>query len=169
MKKSPLKRIGAKSLETPHQKEQREALAQFKRNHFKSRKNPFGAVGQYHEGEWVPSKWELHCKQILRAMEDAGRIENLRKEILSYTIYNDADEARVEKIEMDFCFYHKELKRECRWDAKPPKTAHTKRGRNYPQKKHASWFVRYEQLKFCQPDYFYQILEKGKVWIGIDI
>lgn len=128
-----------------------------------------GAIGSYYEGEWIPSKWELECKKYLRFLEKAGKIKDLSKETITYTVYNENGESRTEKIEIDFCFFHNELNRPCRWDAKPPKVAHTRQGRRYPQKVHELWKFKFEQLKFCQPDYDYRILEKGRIWRDIDI
>lgn len=122
-----------------------------------------GARGQYFEDEWIPSQWELACRKQLRWMEKAGKVENLRKEVVTFVIYNAEGTPKVLQMEIDLCFFHKDLNRECRWDAKPPKVVHTKWGRRYPQKLHAEWLFKFELLKFCQPNYDYRILEKGRV------
>lgn len=121
-----------------------------------------GAIGSYYEGEWVPSKWELEWKKKLRILENAGKIKDLRKEVITFYIYNEFGEKKSLQIEIDYCFYHVNWKKNCRWDAKPPKVVHTKHGRKYPQKIHSGWLTRFEILKFCEPEHDYRILEKGR-------
>lgn len=128
-----------------------------------------GAIGEYVDGEWIPSQWEKHCKAELMLMFKAGEITEPKKEVVTYKIFNEAGVFLVEQIEIDFCFYHNGLKRHCRWDAKPPRVQHTKHGRRYPQKLHAEWLHKFKHLQFCQPDFNYRILEKGNTWRSIDI
>ena len=129
-----------------------------------------GARGQYYKGEWIPSQWQLECLKILELREKAGEITDLvSQEDVQFKIYNEAGEVLELKINIDFCFFDKSINRRCRWDAKPPKTVHTKHGKKYPQKLHEGWLQRFEILKFCQPDFDYRILEKGKCYEDLDL
>jgi len=129
-----------------------------------------GARGQYYKGEWIPSQWQLECLKLLELRETAGEILDLQSQVdISYTVYNEAGETRSYNINVDFCFFDKNINRHCRWDAKPPKVVHTKSGRKYPQKIHAEWNLKFDQLKFCQPDYDYRILIKGNCYYFSDL
>jgi hypothetical protein len=150
---------------TEAQKQLRDAYRQAKQ---KGRSRS-GARGEYVDGEWIPSQWEKHCKAELMLMYKAGEITEPTKQVITYTLFNEAGVGITEQIEIDFCFYHNNLKRHCRWDAKPPKVAHTKHGKRYPQKLHAEWLHKFKLLQFCEPDFNYRILEKGNTWRGIDI
>lgn len=129
-----------------------------------------GARGQYYKGEWIPSQWQLECLIMLEWRERAGQITDLESQNrIPFTIYNEAGEPLTLEIEIDFCFFDKNINRPCRWDAKPPKVTHTKSGRKYPQKIHADWNTRFDILKHCQPDYDYRILEKGNCYEDLDL
>lgn len=129
-----------------------------------------GARGQYYKGEWIPSQWQLECLKVLELREKAGEIIDLvSQEDIQFKIYNEAGEVLELKINIDFCFFDKSINRRCRWDAKPPKVVYYRSGKAYPQKIHAEWLLRFEILKFCQPDYDYRILEKGKCYEDLDL
>lgn len=168
MKRSGFKR---KAPMTDAQRQVYEAHREVKREMQRLRisRSRTGAIGSYYNGEWIPSKWELECRKKLHWMEKAGEIENLRKDTITFSVFNSGGLEKKLQIEIDFCFYHKGLSRHCRWDAKPPKVVHTRHGRRYPQKIHAGWMERFELLRFCEPDYSYRILEKGNTYEGIDI
>jgi hypothetical protein len=129
-----------------------------------------GARGRYHKGEWIPSKWQLNCLILLEWREKIGEITGLvSQDIIPFTVYNECGIPHQMTIEIDFCFFDKNINRPCRWDAKPPKVSHTRSGRKYPQKLHEAWLQRFELLKFCQPDFDYRILEKGNTWLDTDL
>lgn len=168
VKRSPLKR----KILTPAQEQIREETRRWKMDMKalgqKSRGRS-GALGQYHAGEWIPSRWQLECLKILELREKAGEITNLESQpIIPFTIYNEAGERMDLKIEIDFTFHDKNINRNCRWDAKPPKVVHTKHGRRYPQKLHAEWMLRFKLLQFCQPDFDYRILTKDNCYLETD-
>lgn len=129
-----------------------------------------GARGQYYKGEWIPSVWQLECLRALEWREKAGEIDGLvSQEDIKFKIYNEAGKYLDLCINIDFCFFDKSIKRYCRWDAKPPKIVHTKQGRKYPQKLHEAWLLKFDLLKFIQPDFDYRILEKGNCWKDLDL
>lgn len=129
-----------------------------------------GARGEYHEGVWSSSQWELECKKFCLWRLRAKEISNYRyREIITYEIFRFDGLKITEQIEVDHCFYDEIMKREVRADSKPPKVVHTKQGKRYPWKLHEGWFVRWDQLKIIQPEFEYQIWEKGNCYVGIDI
>lgn len=168
MKQSPLKR----KTEADPQAQIKEAHKEYKlraRAMGLGGKSHTGSRGQYYKGEWIPSEWQLECLQLLEFREKIGEIVDLASQIdIDYTIYNERGQSMELTINMDFVFFDNNLNRSCRWDAKPPKVAHHKGGKSYPQAKHKEWLLKFKQLKFCQPDYDYRILEKGRTWRDYD-
>jgi len=158
---------------TPAQQQIKEETRRWKadmRSLGKTQGSRTGARGQYYKGEWIPSQWQLECLKLLELRETAGEILDLQSQVdISYVVYNEAGETRSYNINIDFCFFDKNINRHCRWDAKPPKVVHTKSGRKYPQKIHAEWNLKFDQLKFCQPDYDYRILIKGNCYYFSDL
>lgn len=133
-------------------------------------KSRTGARGSYHNGTWVSSQWELECLKMLELRQEAGRIKDLKhREIITFSLYNEAGQRHKLQIEMDFTFFDLDINRYCRWDAKPPKVVHTKSGRKYPQKIHEAWLQRFELLQFAQPDFNYRLLVKGNCWEEYDL
>lgn len=166
MKRSAFKR---KPPATPAQKQWRNERSEWRAKFGTKGRSSTGASGSRYKGEWIPSQWQLECLKLLEHREVNGEIEDLQSQItIEYTIYNEAGQSMTETIEIDFVFFDKTLNRHCRWDAKPPKVVHTKHGRLYPQNKHRDWLTRFKQLKFCQPDYDYRIIEKNRTWRDFD-
>lgn len=168
MKRSGFKR---KEPETDAQRQLREAHREAKRalGSLGRNRSRSGARGSYYNDEWIPSQWELECRKMMHWREKAGEVSNLRKEVITFKLLREDGLEKVLQIEVDLCFFHNGLKRECRWDAKPPRVQHTKWGRRYPWSLHREWLLKWELLQFAQPEYDYRILEKGNCYAGIDI
>jgi hypothetical protein len=128
-----------------------------------------GAIGSYHEGQWVPSQGQLGAYKMLQAMERKGVIKDLvHEEVITFKLFNEFGQVKTEQINIDYVFFHNGINKSCRWDWKPPRVVHTKQGRKYPRKIHADWFKRFELLQFCQPDHDYRILDKESYeWIDL--
>lgn len=157
MKKSGFKR---KPALTDAQRQQRDELLKWKReNRARGRS---GALGSYHKGEYIPSRWQKECLIMLEWREKAGEISDLESQVdIPFTIYDQCGNPLDLMINVDFTFFDENLGRDCRWDAKPPKVVHTKHGRRYPQKLHEAWLLRWKLLQFVEPDFDYRLLEKG--------
>lgn len=175
MKRSPFKAKvltpAQRQLKDEHRKYRQDLKALSQQTGFNKRSGSrSGARGQYYKGEWIPSQWQLECLKMLELREKAGEIADLiSQEDIRFKIYNEAGQALELSINIDFTFFDKSINRQCRWDAKPPKTVHTKHGKKYPQKLHEGWLQRFEILKFCEPDYDYRILTKGNCYEDLDL
>ena len=156
MKKTPLKRIGARARETDAQKQIREAYAEAKQFRIKGKPRQ-NSKKCWADGIKFDSLWERECYYQLKYRLAAKEICNLETHV-SYQL--EVNGKWISEIIPDFRYYDYGLKRIVIADAKQPlkdKKSNRKLDRE-------GWAAKWRLLQALYPDHQFEVFRMHSGW-----
>jgi hypothetical protein len=162
-----VKRSGFKMKMPDPQKQLKEALKLHKAS-FKG--NTTGVISGrkcYEDGIRFDSHWEREVYRELKLRQAAGEIAFLEThKTIVFGIKREDGEQKPISINIDFEYYDVNLKEVVRLDAKQPKFRINKRTgtKTNLDNKRKDWLLKWEILKFLQPEFIYEIARQHSGW-----
>lgn len=150
MKKSPLKRVSDKRLKEINTGVKRVSAAKQVSTLLSKGTKRIQSRKVYVGDVLCDSQWEAQKFIELLWRERAGEIKDLKDHvIITFKVFNEAGDYKQFQINIDFEYFDKNLNRVVRVDRKSTK--------KLVKKNQADWLMRWDLLKFSQPDCMYEL------------